>query len=43
MLWLATIEPQRRSPRGDVAVAAINSGGCQAYDSKNHGAGRWLR
>jgi len=42
MLWLATIEPQRLSPRGDVAVAAINSGGCLAY-VKNIGPGRWRR
>jgi hypothetical protein len=42
MLWRATIEPQRLSPRGDVAVAADNSVGCLAY-RKNHGPGRWRR
>jgi hypothetical protein len=42
MLWRATIEPQRRSPRGDVAVAAAVSG-CLVYKLKSHGPGRWRR
>jgi hypothetical protein len=42
MLWLATIEPLRRSPRGDVVVAAGNWCGRLSY-SRNHGPGRWRR
>jgi hypothetical protein len=41
MLWRATIEPQRRSPRGDVAVDAVNTSGCLANSEKYHGPGRW--
>jgi hypothetical protein len=39
MLWLATIEPKRRSPLGSFAVAAAMCG-YLAYDS-SHGPGRW--